>query len=84
MTKLKSIEKQQSNLIKSFESSNGITRRRVDTEQIWVDKSENIADAVIRKRAWKFGVLTFDFLQVFNNDVSQLPNNTFTGFKQTK
>ena len=84
MTKLKEVEKQQSNLIKSFETSKGITRRRIDTEQIWIDKSENIADAVIRKRSWKFGVLTFDFLQVFNNDISKLTNNTFTGFKQTK
>jgi len=83
MTIKKEIEKEQSRLIKSFETSNSITKRRIDTEQIWVGRKENIADAVIRKRTWKFGIPTFDFIQVLHNDVSLL-SAAYTGFKQSK
>ena len=83
MTIKKEIEKKQSELIKSFETGNSIIKRRIDTEQIWVNKNENIADAVIRKRVWKFGIPTFDFIQVFHNDVSLL-SPAYTGFKRSK
>jgi hypothetical protein len=80
MKKIDEVKTEQDSIIRSFENSKGITRRRVDTAQIWVDKSNNIADAVTRKRSWKFGVLTFDFLQTISNDDSIIKG--FTGFKQ--
>jgi len=83
MTIKKEIEKKQSKLVNSFETGNSIIKRRIDTEQIWINKSENIADAVIRKRVWKFGIPTFDFIQVFHNDISLL-STISTGFKRSK
>ena len=80
MTERKSeVIQEQNNLIESFESSNGVCRRRIDTAQIWLDKDKNIADAAIRKRVWRFGVLTHDYLQVINNYDSNA--KSVTGFK---
>jgi hypothetical protein len=81
MTKLHEIIDEQNNLIKSFKESKGLFRRRIDTSQVWVDKSNNIADAVIRKRIWRFGILTHDYLQTINNDDSSIKG--FTGFKKS-
>ena len=81
MTKLAKIVDEQNDLLESFQESKGLFRRRIDTAQIWVDKSNNIADAVIRKRIWRLGILTHDYLQTISNDVSSLQG--FTGFKKS-
>jgi len=69
----------QQNMVTSFEESNGLSRRRLDTAQIWIDKSHNIANAVIRKRSWTCGVLIYDFLQtIFNDDTKNTGSVGFT------
>ncbi len=78
--RIEEVLKEQSNLVDSFESSKGLTRRRIDTAQIWVDKTNNIANVVVRKRLWRFGVLVNDSLQTISNDDSTVKG--FTGFKK--
>lgn len=77
---MRNIKSAQKNIVKSFEESHGIVKKRTDVVQILIDKAERIGESVTRNRCWRGGILMQDYLTVINNVIAE--PTVLPGFKK--